>query len=239
MLELLRTRRWAGFTALVIGLIVAFGLLSRWQWSRAEERQVERVMLEASQASDPAPLQPGQSPPAWDPVEVIGTYEADAQVAVRRRPLDAANGFWVMAPLRTAAGDLVWVNRGWMPASGAATQAPEIPTPPAGEVVVTGWWRDLEPGEATPPDLPDRMITAPSAAELTPQGSWRGFVQRATSTPSDDLVAVPRATVDESRNISYAVQWALFAAIAIIGWFVFLRREAREDDQGEPVANDR
>lgn len=233
MLSLLRTRRWAGFTALVIGLIVAFGLLSRWQWSRAEERHAERVMLEASQASTPSPLQPGQTPSAWDPVAVTGTYEADAQVAVRRRPLDATNGFWIMAPLRTAGGDRVWVNRGWMAASGAATQAPTIPAPPAGEVLITGWWRDLEPGEPTPPDLPQGMITAPSAAELVPEGAWPGFVQRATSTPSDDLVAVPRATVDESRNISYALQWALFAAIAVIGWFVFLRREAREDAHHE------
>ena len=230
MLELLRTRRWAGFTALVIGLIVAFGLLSRWQWSRAEERHAERLMLEAAQASTPTPLTAGQTPTAWDPVVVTGTYDADAQLAVRRRPLDATNGFWVMAPLRTDAGERVWVNRGWMPASGAATQAPALPAPPAGVLSVTGWWRDLEPGEPTPADLPGGMITAASGAELLPAGSWSGFIQRAASTPSDDLVIVPRASVNESQNISYAIQWALFAAVAIVGWFVFLRREAREDE---------
>lgn len=36
--------------------------------------------------------------------------------------------------------------------------------------------------------------------------------------------------VDEGRNISYAVQWLLFAVIAVAGWFYFLRREAREDE---------
>lgn len=228
MLDLLRTRRWITFTALVVGLIVAFGLLSRWQWHRAEERHAERMMLETSQEAPPSQLVPGQAPDAWDPVTVTGTYEANGQVAVRRRPMDATNGFWIMAPLRTDAGDRVWVNRGWMPAVGAATQAPTLPAPPSGEVVVTGWWRDFEPGEATPAGLPTGMITAASSAEL-PQASWPGFVQRSTSQPDDDLIAIPRATVDESRNVSYALQWALFAAIAIIGWFVFLRREARED----------
>lgn len=238
MLELLRTRRWAGFTALVIGLIVAFGLLSRWQWSRAEERHAERLMLEASQQSDPVAMSTGATPAAWDPVEVVGTYEADAQLAVRRRPLDATNGFWVMAPLRTAAGDRVWVNRGWMAATGAATESPALPTPPSGQVTITGWWRDAEPGGPTPGDLPAGMITAASSAELVPAGSWTGYVQRATSAPADELTPVPRATVDESRNISYAVQWALFAAIAIIGWFIFLRREAREDAHVEGAVDE-
>jgi cytochrome oxidase assembly protein ShyY1 len=36
-------------------------------------------------------------------------------------------------------------------------------------------------------------------------------------------------TIDEGRNISYAIQWLIFATVAIAGWFVFLRREARED----------
>ena len=47
---LLRTRRWIGFTAVVVLAIVAFGLLSAWQWSRAEERRAERSALEASVA---------------------------------------------------------------------------------------------------------------------------------------------------------------------------------------------
>ena len=33
--------------------------------------------------------------------------------------------------------------------------------------------------------------------------------------------------IDEGRNISYAVQWILFALVALAGWFFFLRREAR------------
>lgn len=56
MLSLLRTRRWQGFTALVLGSIVAFGLLSAWQWSRAEERRMERIDLESAQSARPEPL---------------------------------------------------------------------------------------------------------------------------------------------------------------------------------------
>jgi hypothetical protein len=43
VLTLLRTRRWQGFTAVVIVAIIAFGFLSRWQWDRAEEKQRRRA----------------------------------------------------------------------------------------------------------------------------------------------------------------------------------------------------
>ncbi len=40
----------------MVGTIVAFGLLSSWQWSRAEEKRQQRVELQTAQASDPVPL---------------------------------------------------------------------------------------------------------------------------------------------------------------------------------------
>jgi len=42
--------------------------------------------------------------------------------------------------------------------------------------------------------------------------------------------------VDEGRNISYAVQWLIFAAVALVGWWAFLRRESamlREEAESE------
>ena len=44
-----------------------------------------------------------------------------------------------------------------------------------------------------------------------------------------DGFVLPVPTIDEGQNISYAVQWLLFAAVAMGGWFFFLRREAIEE----------
>ena len=53
------------------------------------------------------------------------------------------------------------------------------------------------------------------------------IVQLISVSPGqEELVIVPLPDIDESQNISYAVQWILFALVAIVGWFVFLRREA-------------
>jgi cytochrome oxidase assembly protein ShyY1 len=235
---LLRTRRWLGFTAVVVGAIVAVGLLSAWQWSRADDRRHERLALQAALAAEPAPVASidlSAGPAAldvWRAVTARGVYLGDTQAVVRKRPLDARNGFWLMTPLQTDGGPVVWVNRGWLPAGVDALSTPPLPAPPPGEVVVTGYLRAFD--EASPADnegLPTGQVAAP-APELLPPASdaLPAYIQLSGSDPEQEgLVALPLPEVDENRNISYAIQWLLFAAVAIGGWFFFLRREAKED----------
>jgi cytochrome oxidase assembly protein ShyY1 len=255
---LLRTRRWIGFTALVAVTIVAFGLLSAWQWSRAEQHRQERLALQAALAADPTPLD--EIPLAngvvdeWRVVRATGQYLPDSQVVVRKRPQDARNGFWLMTALRTDDGSIVWVNRGWLPAEADALSTPDLPTPPAGQASVIGYLRAWEQADASANEgLPDRQIAAPAPALLPDVGDvLPAYVQLGTSDPTDDaLIPVPVPDIDEGRNVSYAVQWLLFAAVAIAGWYFFLRREAIEDSAraaqetgtdpgiGEPVTTDR
>lgn len=254
MLTLLRTRRWAGFTLLVVAAIVGFGLLSRWQWSRADEKRVEAQTLAAESAAAPLPIDevvaaasvdrlPGaDSGLEWRVVTLSGRYEAEAQVLVRKRPLDGRNGMWVLAPLRTDDGAVVWVNRGWVQAEGNATAAQAVPPPPSGDVEVTGRLRPTVPGPVPPPtDLPAGQVTDPDVAALTPDGAATVpyYVELVSSTPADvGPTPLPLPQIDEGRNVSYAVQWILFATVALVGWWYFLRREAREDsaaDQPAPV----
>jgi cytochrome oxidase assembly protein ShyY1 len=233
---LLRTRRWLGFTAVVIGTIIAFGLLSHWQWSRADEHRRERLALQAAIASAPVDVSTlGADELAsdeWRAVTVEGRYLPELQAAVRKRPLNAQNGFWLMSAIQQDSGPVVWVNRGWMPAGENALATPDFPVPPSGDVTVTGYLRAFEPAEPDANDgLPEHQIAAPALPLLpTATDPLPAYVQLATSTPPQDgLVVLPVATVDEGQNISYAVQWLLFAAVAIGGWFFFLRREAIED----------
>ena len=233
MLELLRTRRWIGFSALVVFVIAAFGFLSHWQWQRADERRSQREGIE--RASDGSPVVLTGSPDAavdeWTAVRLSGTYEAAGQVLVRQRPQNASNGYWVLTPLRLTGGPLVWVSRGWMAATGPATTTPSSPAAPAGIVDVTGWWRHPETvNEASRVGLPVGMVGAVDPSVLPVASPWPGYVQLSESSPAQaGLTLVPRPVIDEGQNVSYAVQWLLFAAVAMIGWFVFLRREARED----------
>lgn len=232
ILPLLRTRRWIAFTALVVGVIIAFGLLSHWQWSRAEQKRQEQIALYAAIDRPPTPLSDGPTSQQWRHVTVAGAYEPSSQVLVRKRPLDARNGFWVLTALKPDDGDAVWVNRGWIPATGDALSTPVAPAPPVGEVTIDGYlraWEDADPDANS--GLPLGQIAAPAPALLPPVGTvFPGYVQLESSSPAqDELTTLPLPDVDSSRNISYAIQWLLFAAVAIVGWYFFLRREALED----------
>lgn len=226
MLSLLRTRRWLSFTALVLLVIIAFGLLSRWQWSRAEEKkQLNASMVSARQA---APVSPQEAGGEWVPVRTTGVYDPAHEVVVRKRPQDTVNGFWVLTPLTTDAG-VVWVNRGWLRAEANAMTYPTVPAPPAGTVTVTGLWRDWQEARTTS-GLPEGMISDVDPAVLPVTTREDGFLQLTESEPAQQgLAPILLPEIDDSQNISYAVQWILFALVSVAGWFFFLRREARED----------
>ncbi|MDP4804110.1 MAG: SURF1 family protein [Candidatus Nanopelagicales bacterium] len=233
MKPLLLTRRWQGFTLLVIFSIGAFGVLSWWQWSRAEERRADRIAIEVS-VSDPKALESAAEVDeqiAFTPVTFEGTFQNEYSVLVRKRPLEGSNGLWVMTPFQTTDGSEVWLLRGWMPAAASATGVIEVPDAPGGVVSVIAAIRSPE-GTEPVAGLPRGQIPGVDPKVLPNTGSptASNFLHlMKTSAPEEDLLAVPLPSVDEGQNISYAVQWILFALVAAVGWFYFLRREAKED----------
>lgn len=228
MLSLLRTRRWQGFTAVVIVAIIAFGLLSRWQWSRAEEKQQQQQAQAASQA-DPITPRAGDPVPEFTAISMTGEYVPASRRLVRQRPLEGRNGFWVMEQLATDSG-LIWVMRGWVAAPALVNESPAVPQVDSPIVTVTGVARPLPAGEPLTDrgGLPESQVTQIVKAQLPDAGSMDWYLQQTGSEPSDPLVPVPLPEPDDLQNISYAVQWLLFAAVAIGGWYFFLRREAKE-----------
>ncbi|MDO8731198.1 MAG: SURF1 family protein [Actinomycetota bacterium] len=232
MLALLRTRRWISFTCLVIFTIIAFGLLSHWQWSRAEFKRQERLALEAATIVTPTPLPTNarlREAVEWSRYTVTGEFDGTNQVVVRKRPLNGTNGFWVMTPFTAQSGSTIWVNRGWFQAKGAATVMPLIPSAPGGTQSIVGDWRNFEVASASDLEgLPIGMIPAVAPEVLPISQSAPGYLQL-VSPAQTALTAVPAPEIDEGQNISYAVQWLLFAAVGLAGWFIFLRREARDD----------
>ena len=241
--ELLRTRRWLSFTAAAIAAIVAFGVLSQWQWQRAQEEKAESAIVLAGAAAEPEPitslLAPGSELPAeqeWRTVTATGSLDCELGFLVRNRPISGTNGLWATCPLTTADGALLWVNRGWLPVAGAATTVIPMPEGPTGEVSVTGRLRLSEDAGPNPPtDLPTGQVSHLDTALLTTTighlgPAFSAYVEVTSLDPADPagLQRLPLPPEDSAQNFSYAGQWLLFAAIAIGGWFYFLRREARE-----------
>ena len=239
----LRERRWLTLGFIVLILVPAFLLLSRWQLHRLDDRRAANALVEQNNAAAPVPV--GQVLTAgaatssagdaqeWRQITATGTYDASRQVLVRKRPLDGQNGFWVVTPLVTDSGAVLVVNRGWLAASVGATDAQPAPAPPTGEVTVTGRVRLSEVSPPQPTDLPSGQITDLDVALVVPSGQvYPAYIELTASQPaqSGDLTLLPLPDLSEGPHLSYAIQWVLFAGVAVIGFVVLARREKQMFD---------
>ncbi|WP_169949007.1 SURF1 family protein [Microbispora sp. H11081] len=245
MYRFLLTRRWVGLHLLVLALIPAFFFLGTWQWGRFEERSASSARITANLAAAPVPIErldrPGAAVPEKDRyrlVTVTGRYDTAHEFVVRRRTLNTRVGFHVVTPLVTPQG-AVLVNRGWVPAGATADAHPQVPAPPPGEVTVTGRLRPGETRENTGirnrsglPTGQILLIDTPALAKGLPYEVFGGFVELTAQTPAaadaPELLPPPDVGGGGGLNLAYAVQWWLFIGIAVGGWVLLIRREARD-----------
>jgi len=239
----LATPRWLSFALLVVIMAVVCVGLGRWQLHRLDERRALNARLEAALSRPPVPvdalLAPGQPLPAdleWRTATATGRYAADQQLLVRNRTQDGRPGLHVLTPLVDAGGTAILVDRGWIPAGASATERVEAPAPPAGEVVVTGRLRASQGESARAGDITAGMppgqiprIDVPGVANMLGQRVYGGFLERVTEKPSAQPAPepVPPPELGEGPHLAYAMQWFLFALVAVVGWFVLVREEAR------------
>jgi cytochrome oxidase assembly protein ShyY1 len=249
MLGILRQRRWLGFTAFVVGMLVLCVVLARWQWNRYQVRLAENDRLDAALSAPAVPVDElldaapaGTDAPTlppeleWRTITATGTFDAAAEAAVRRRPLDGRNGFWIVTPLVTESGVLL-VNRGWTPAGSDATTAPDVPAPPSGQVTVTGRLRPAEateptdvppPGQAWAAD-PEVLVAAPDTLR------YNAYAELTSSTPAADteLTDLPVPGHRGLNNLVYSVQWVIFGLVGIVGWWRLIQVEGRRDEESD------
>ncbi|WP_405087698.1 SURF1 family protein [Microbispora sp. NBC_01389] len=259
MYRFLLSRRWVGLHLLVLALIPAFFFLGKWQWGRFEENSARSTRITANLAAAPVPIdrldRPGGAVPEKDGhrlVTATGRYDPAHELVVRRRTLNARVGFYVVTPLVTPGG-AVLVNRGWVPAGATADAPPRVPAPPAGEVTVTGRLRPAETREnsgirvrAGLPAGQILLIDTSAVAGGLPYPVYGGFVeltdQRPPAGASPELLPPPDVGAGGGLNLAYAVQWWLFIGIAVGGWVLLIRREARDlreaGDTGKDTAED-
>jgi cytochrome oxidase assembly protein ShyY1 len=230
--------------------VVTFVLLGRWQWD-VGHKTVPLTQQQLAAWRTPAPAAQLITPQGVDgskigqAVEAAGTYDATRQLLVPNRTLDGRPGYYVIAPLVTGSGQAIAVNRGWLPAAGAAQ--PAIPTPPTGQVTVVGWAAESESAtgsvnqngivQTAAPDttaLHQHEVGVISAAQLVnlwPYHMPDGYLSATdAASTSGGLTAIaaplpPHGTSWDLLNVGYAFQWCFFAVVTI-GWYaLYWRRE--------------
>ena len=228
------------FVAIVLGMVsAAFWQLGRYHEKRDRNRLLDERAAEAL-IDVPGQLDPGANGVEvrdleWRLAQATGTYLPEEEVLVRSRSRDGAPGAWVLTPLRTTAGVALVVNRGWIPASGPPTlppgaEAPEGPVTVQG-LLVAGQSR----GRFGPKDPPEGQLATLARADLdrlqqqVDEDLYPLYLQLQQQVPAPGELPVPLADPerDEGPHLSYAGQWFLFTAIALIGYPLLIRRSKR------------
>ena len=226
---MLTTGKWIGLTLGMLALIVAFGLLSHWQWERAQRDQAVIVPVPASSVFSPGVPLATSSYGAT--VTATGVYDEAHQVVVVH-----GNGtYWVVTPLRTGSGEALPVAR----ASVTSLGDPVVTDVSTGTVTVTGVAQPYEGDPGTTSTLPAGQAERLTASGLAlPYPAAGGWVALESQTPASAVLSTPvqpPVTTGSTasirlQNASYAVQWLLFAGFVVFFWVRMLRDDLRGAD---------
>lgn len=222
----------------VVAVCVALGL---WQLQRLSDRRalndrlIAREALPVAEVATLTPLDGGRGDPAaYRRVRTTGVYDPANEVVLRARSLNGRAGNHLLTPLTLAGGDAIIVDRGWIPLTidrpGAAQTAP-----PAGEVTVTGILVPTEPKPIVfgPRDPPAGRLTTIGRIDLERLAQQMPYaieplaIAMEQQRPAQTDLPHPagRPPPGEGPHLAYAVQWFIFAAIALITTTLLMRRE--------------
>lgn len=253
MYRFLLTRRWLGGAAVTLVAAAVMVLLGNWQFDRYTERTRVNERIDAAERTAPVPvgsLLPRPGAPgtagaapapevAWSRVTATGRYDPANEVLVRTRTVAGRVGYEVVTPLLLPDGTAVLVDRGWVPpAPGGATAVPAVPAAPAGEVTVIGrvHLSESRGGTVERRDgrLQARRVDVPTLARHLPYPVYGAYLLAAEPVQAG-MVAIPVQREGAWQNGGYAVQWWVFAVLALVGYGWLARREARGDADRTPV----
>jgi cytochrome oxidase assembly protein ShyY1 len=229
-----------------LGLVLGgvCGAAGVWQWHRFGEKKLADDELRAAAAKPATPvdqlLTPGldvNDTIRFRTVTAAGRYDPTHQVLVRQRQVNDTPGFLVITPLRTGSGKTLFIDRGFVPATGAATETPNAPDPPAGEVQVTARVLPSETG-GLGANLPQRQIERIDVDALAAKDglpAYPAFGELISSTPAEQgLSPLPPPDLSNpaggafvAQHLAYVVQWFLFSGFALAGPVILLLLDRR------------
>ena len=233
--------------AVLIFAYFAFTVLAPWQLHKNEAKTERNHNIEAAFETDPGPLSEifttrGEVADGkeWRRVSMTGHYLPESEVLLRLRPVNSSPAFQALTPFRLNSGEIMLVNRGYVPAN--QDNVPDIPAAPSEEVTIVGYARLDEPPPSHEP-LTDQGrlqvsgINSQQIADLTHLELGKDYVQLSDGQPGT-LSAIPLPQLDSGPHLSYGIQWIAFGIMAPLGlgYFVWAEMRERRREQEEQQA---
>lgn len=221
-------------TLLLLPALALLVSLGSWQLRRAGEVRALQAAFDANAATRAAlpPAAQSDSLPRYARVRLAGHYLGARQFLLDNMTHAGAAGYRVLTPFATVAGEIVLVDRGWIPQGASRAALPPVavglaPREIAGRIdelpragirlpiaAGRGWPRvvsfprleDIAAALGEPP-YPQLLLLDPSQ----PDGYLRGW--RPTSVPAE-------------RHLGYALQWYALALTLVAAYLAAsLRRK--------------
>ena len=227
-------RRIYVFCAFAVVAAAAFIRLGVWQIARLGERKAYNAAFtrqHVMQRVDVSQLPRNADSARYRGVSVRGTYDYAHELVISPRTRRGSPGVELLTPVRRAGTDTaVLVDRGWVYSPDLST----IDQPRWREhdsASVLGYVERFTPEttvtRARNPNVVRHVATADVAARI-PYPVLPYYVIALGDT--DDLTHPARRelpALDEGSHLNYAFQWFTFAAIALGGAAIVVRRERR------------
>ncbi|WP_266180286.1 SURF1 family protein [Dyella humicola] len=230
----------AAFALLLFAGFVALGTwqVKRLAWKRDLIAHVDQ-RVHAPPVAAPGPEQWAHVTADADEyrhVSLTGVFLHDRQTLVWAAT-DLGSGYWVVTPLRMADGDIVLVNRGFVPTDWCALRGQCAPGP-GGEVTLTGLLRMSEPSVMLRRNDPaqNRWYTRDVAAIAQARGLQRVapyFVDAdaAPTLAADGKPSWPTGGLTviafPNNHLVYLITWYLLALMVAAAAFYVGREEYR------------
>ena len=164
----------------------------------------------------------------WRSVELSGRYLTGDVLLVRNRAIAGQPGFVQLVPFETSNGEIVVIERGWIPADSDLNPSREFFPSETDRTIIAR----VRLGEAIPNrNSPTGQLTSinlPEISELLSKEVETSFYLRmVTESPAESSKPQPlsRPVLDEGNHLSYAVQWIIFAAMGFFALFWAIRQE--------------
>ncbi len=221
------------------GFLLLLGLGS-WQVERLFWKAALIAARQAAVSAAPMALPPSLAAARgleYHRVSAAGAFLADRELFLGASDDDGHLGYHIIEPLRLASGDILLVDRGFVPTDRKLPES-RAAGEPKGEVTVTGLLRlppDAKPSWFVPDNSVERnywiWMDIPAMAAAVRLDRVLPFYVDADATPNPGGLPQGGQTRMELPNnhLQYAVTWyALAAALAVI-YIMFIRRRARGD----------
>jgi cytochrome oxidase assembly protein ShyY1 len=224
--------RFLGLLAVALVLASLFAWLGDWQLARSRDEAAREARAEAEAAAVTdldellAPAEPVGGDDVRRLVQAAGDLDTGRVLAVPGRELDGEAGRWLLAPL------VVGSTEGTLPVVlGAA-----VPQLPDGRVELTGRLEQSEApvGGATPDAEEVRAVSSADLVNVWEPPLYTAYL--ALTEPPAPLRAVPESEPPSGfalQNLSYALQWWLFAGFAVFFWWRLVKDAHERDLEAE------